>query len=137
MVYDAHRQVTVSNRKKDPRIIRVQTYDTPDTPDGKAFFYVPYRTAEPGTRLRLRGVTGEPLDEMRLRMDRDADGSCEESWMPEATVVGAAVEVSTPPEAEMHLEELANGSSPLLYLHATDDPAPDDDSPSSGVGVIY
>ncbi|MBA3424785.1 MAG: hypothetical protein H0U04_09665 [Rubrobacter sp.] len=121
----------------EPRIIRVQTYDATDAPDGKAYFYVPYRTTEPGTRLRLQISPGELLDGLRLQMDHDANGSYEESWMPEATVVGPAAGDATDPVTEAYLREPSDGEGPFLILKATDQPASGDDAPSSGVGVTY
>lgn len=129
--------IEVDQIGEEPRIIRVQTYDANDTPDGKAYFYVPYRTTEPGTRLRLRISPGEQLDDLRLQMDHDADGTYEESWMPEATVVGPAAGDGTDPVTIAHLREPSDGNGPFLDLKATDQPASGDEAPSSGVGVIY
>lgn len=129
--------VEVDQVGAEPRIIRVQTYDSTDMLDGKAYFYVPYRTTEPGTRLKIQISPGEPLDRLRLKIDRDADGSYEESWMPEATVAGPAAGDTTQPHTEAYLQEPSDGNGPLLVLTATDDPVSEDVAPSSGVGVIY
>ena len=42
----------------------------------------------PGYRFGLKIKPDVPLEDLRLQIDRDDDGTYEEIWMPEATVMG-------------------------------------------------
>jgi hypothetical protein len=93
--------------------------------------------ARPGNRLRLKIRPGLPLDELRLEIDRDGDGTYEESWMPEVTVVGKRVHDWEPPVTTAHVKEVPSaGERLMLYLEAKDY-SDSEKVPPSGVGITY
>jgi hypothetical protein len=122
---------------KEPKKIAVTTYSGPVSATGQATFHVPYRVARPENRLRLKIRPGLPLDELRLEIDRDGDGTYEESWMPEVTVVGKRVHDWEPPVTTAHVKEVPSaGERLMLYLEAKDY-SDSEKVPPSGVGITY
>lgn len=120
---------------REPRLIRVNAYSDEDPRESVAYFGVPFRLSEPGTRLRLETRPGLPLDGLRLEVDRDGDGLYEESWMPEATLAGGTVFDGRQPVTTPRIEEDPASGDPLLILEAVDGAAPG--LPPSGIGVTY
>jgi hypothetical protein len=122
---------------KEPKLIHVTTYAGPVSATGQATFHVPYRVARPGNRLRLKIRPGLPLDELRLEIDRDGDGTYEESWMPEVTVVGKRVHDWEPPVTTANVEKVPSMNDQLMLSLETEDHSDSEKVPPSGVGITY
>lgn len=118
---------------EEPRVVAVNLYSDPEHQVGATYFYVPYRATEPGARMKIEISPGVRLDVLRLEVDRDADGTYEESWMPEASVLGegwSGDETAPTTRSVLHGSE---GPDPNLSLHAEDRGSPDGQTPASGV----
>lgn len=136
-VADGSYTLNLEQEGKEPRTISVTTYNDADTPSGEASFHVPYRVARPGDRLRLKIKPDVPLEELRLEIDRNQDGTYEESWMPEATIVGEGVNDDAPPVTTASVEKVPSlGNQLTLFLEA-EDYSESKEVPPSGIGVIY
>jgi hypothetical protein len=122
---------------KEPKKIAVTTYSGPVSATGQATFHVPYRVARPGNKLRLKIRPGLPLDELRLEIDRDGDGTYEESWMPEVTVVGKRVHDWEPPVTTANVEKVPSMNDQLMLSLETEDHSDSEKVPPSGVGITY
>jgi hypothetical protein len=122
---------------EEPRTITVSLFSDPETQKGAAYFHVPYRVSEPGDKLKIEISPGMPLDDLRLQIDRDGDGTYEQSWMPEATIAGEAANDGASPVTKATLKEDPMGRRPFLILDARDRGHPDEDVPPSGVGITY
>ena len=122
---------------EEPRIIVVSTFPDPQTQWGRAYFYIPYRASEPGDRFKIEISPGTPLDELRLQIDRNEDGTYEQSWMPEASIMGEAAADRTSPVTEATLRDEPRREGLLLILNATDRGSPEEGIPPSGVGITY
>ena len=122
---------------EEPRIIVVSLYSDSETEWGRAYFHVPYRVSEPGDRFKIEISPGTPLDELRLQIDRNADGTYEQSWMPEASILGEASADRTSPVTEATLKDDPQREGPLLVLNAKDRGSPEEGIPPSGVGITY
>ena len=66
----------------EPRLIRVNAFSDEDPRESVAYFGVPFRMVEPGTRLRLAMRPGLPLDGLRLEVDRDGTASTRRAGCP-------------------------------------------------------
>ena len=60
---------------KEPRTVTVSFFSDPETQKGTAYFHVPYRVSEPGEKFKIEVSPGMPLDELRLQIDRNGDGT--------------------------------------------------------------
>ncbi|HEV2091654.1 MAG TPA: hypothetical protein VGR18_00645, partial [Rubrobacter sp.] len=121
---------------EEPRTVMVNLYSDPDNQEGAVYFHVPYRVSKPGARLKIEVSSGMPLDGLRLEVDRDADGTFEESWMPEASVLGERSRDRTAPTTRATLDG-PEGDDPRLVLNARDRGSPDEQARASGVGITY
>ena len=122
---------------KEPRTITVSLFSDPETQKGTAYFHVPYRVSEPEDRFKIEVSPGTPLDDLRLQIDRGGDGTYEQSWMPEASILGEAAQDRASPVTEATLKEDPKRERPLLVLDATDRGSPDAGVPPSGIGITY
>jgi hypothetical protein len=122
----------------DPRFISVRTFSGEGKiQDSYVLFYVPYRATEPGTRLKMEIEPRLPLNQDRLRIDRDGDGTHEEGWMPETAMAGPGTEDGSSPVTTPRLQDDPVREEPLLVLDARDRGAPKWDAPPSGVAITY
>lgn len=121
---------------EEPRVVTVNLYSDPEHQVGAAYFYVPYRVTEPGARMKIEISPGIRLDVLRLKVDRDANGTYEQSWMPEASVLGEESADGTAPTTRSTLIG-SEGDDPRLVLGAEDRGSPNGETPASGVGITY
>jgi hypothetical protein len=93
--------------------------------------------SDPGDRFKIEVSPGTPLDDLRLQIDRNGDGTYEQSWMPEASILEEAAADRTSPVTQATLEDDPQREGPLLVLSAKDRGSPDEGIPASGVGITY
>jgi hypothetical protein len=87
--------------------------------------------------MKIEISSGIRLDVLRLKVDRDANGVYEESWMPEASVLGEGWSSDgTAPTTRATLNG-SEGDGQRLILDAEDRGSPDGETPASGVGITY
>jgi hypothetical protein len=122
---------------KEPRSIEVTTYFGTVSASGRATFYVAYRLARPGDRFRLKIRSDCPLDDLRLEVDRGGDGTYDESWMPEVTIVGTGVNDWTPPVTKAHIEGDPSTGDHLMLSFEAEDYSDSEKVPPSAVGITY
>lgn len=122
---------------EEPRVVAVNLYSDPEHKVGATYFYLPYRVTEPGARIKIEISSGIRLDVLRLKVDRDANGTYEGSWMPEASVLGEGWSSDgTAPTTRATLNG-SEGDGQHLVLDAEDRGSPDGETPASGVGITY
>jgi hypothetical protein len=122
---------------QEPRSIMVTTYSGAVSVSGQATFYVPYRLARPGDRFRLKIKPDVPLEDLRLQIDRDDDGTYEESWMPEVTVMGKSTDDWAPPVTKARVGKVPSMGDQLMLSLKAEDRSDSEKVPPSGVGITY
>jgi len=122
---------------KEPRIIVVSTFPDPETRKGKGYFPHPLPGVGAQRQVQDRGLArntagrSAPPDRPQRRC------AYEQSWMPEASILGEAAADRISPVTEATLEGDPQRGGPLLVLNAKDRGSPEEGIPPSGVGITY
>jgi hypothetical protein len=120
---------------KEPRTVTVSLFSDPETQTDAAYFHVPCRVSEPADRFKIEVSPVTPLGGLRLQIERNGDGTYEQSWMPEALILREAAADRKSPVTQATLEDDPQREGSLLVLSAKDRGAPDNGIPPSGVGI--
>jgi hypothetical protein len=114
--------------------VRAYSAGDPTAKESVACFTVPYASVGSGDRLKLTVEPDEPFAELLMKVDRDADGEYEESWIPDATVYGSAANDNKASTTTARREVMPNGETAVVLEH---EHVGDSDAAAAGVGITY